>query len=480
MQSGPGSVPRTAAGLAELEARYLPFASAEAWRDCHVDEPRWTRYTRVLTRRIQAAGASAWPDTQDRLIRAAALDSTALDGLFPANSELTTRVLASSIAAPADAQPAGDDVADLIDVVAECHRRALVLASEAAASGRAVDPHLIAVLQDVITESQVSYTVSTDAGVEVEVELPRRQYKPVSNYLQLPDGELAVFAPASAVAGEMERLCAELGSASFAALHPLAQAAYAHYGLTAIHPFADGNGRLARTLASVFLFRSAGLPLVIFADQWPGYYQALHRATGARDFQPLVDLVSVTAMAAADLAAGLLARPSCAMAELLPARQVADGAAPREWTAMDAAARGLIDALAVELRDALVSPPTGVRLAMTATRSMPAGHVESAYRMVSSNVTGRHGVRVAARLHEAADSAPCADLEFVAMVSELPDDLLPVAIRETGTGEWLEFALDDAYPLVLEPTALRIRLWALRLLAEALAALASPSPAIPQ
>ena len=85
-----------------------------------------------------------------------------------------------------------------------------------------------------------------------------------------------------------------------------------HYALTAIHPFADGNGRLARVVASMFLIRSAGVPLLVFADQWPAYYQALgYHALGAAhrpaDRQLLADYVSTAALSAMDIAANLLA-----------------------------------------------------------------------------------------------------------------------------------------------------------------------------
>jgi len=59
-QSAIPVVPRTAAELAELEARYQPFLGAEAWAACHVDEPSWTRYRRALERRVAAAGDAAW------------------------------------------------------------------------------------------------------------------------------------------------------------------------------------------------------------------------------------------------------------------------------------------------------------------------------------------------------------------------------------------------------------------------------------
>ncbi len=461
--AGIAAVPSTQEELAALEASYQPFHGAAAWRRVRIDLPRWARYAHILARQVRAAGADAWLEVQDRLFRAAALESGALDGLFPANPELTTTVLSSSVSLPVD------DVAGPVELVAECHRRALVLASEVAADGRAVTENLIAVLQDVITESQATYTVTTDQGRNVEVELPRRQYKPVSNYLVLPHGRLAVFAPADRVAAEMRRLTSEVASADFAVLHPAVQAAYAHYALTAIHPFADGNGRLARVVASMFLIRSAGVPLLVFADQWPAYYQALgYHALGAAhrpaDRQLLADYVSTAAISAMDIASNLLA----AAAHGTHGGQVQKRRVGQQHgSTLDAAARALLDCLTIELRELLISPPPGFRLAVAETRTTPTGHTESAYRVICDPSTGRYGVRVA--VHDDRRAAqPTADLEFVAVASELPKDMLPVALREIRTSELLEVALADAHPLVLEPTALRIRLWAQRLLNEVL------------
>ena len=455
-------VPSTPEELAELEASYRPFRNAAAWRQVHIDEPRWARYAHTLAGRVRAVGETVWTETQDRLLRAAALESGALDGLFVTNPELTATVLTSSIRK----RVAVDDTSDATEMVAECHWRALVLAHEAAADGQAVDAHFMAVLQDVITEAQATYTVTTDQGINVEVELPRRQYKPVSNYLMLPEGGLAVFAPAGRVAAEMARLAAELASAEFQLLHPVIQAAYSHYALTAIHPFADGNGRLARTVASLFLMRSVGVPLLVFADQWPSYCQALRSATQDGDAQALVDYVGAVAIAAMDLASNLLAPLS---------RSVPKGVRPGfgrqrsgpSRTVFDDAARGLLDALSIELREMLVSPPRGVQIGIAQTRTAPTGHVETAYRTLADATTGRYGVRIAIRDDEG-QRPTGADLEFVALVSEVPRDLLPIALRETWSNELLEVALADAYPLVLEPTTLRIRLWVQRLLTDAL------------
>lgn len=495
-----GPVPRTAAELAQLEASYQPFHGARAWRGVHVDRPRWDRYAHVLADRIRSSGETRWTDIQDLLLRAAALDSTALDGLFPANPELTTLVLSGSVAQPSSTAEA----AEPIDLVAECHRRALVLAAEAAVAERGVDPNFIAVLQDVITEAQASYTVTTEGGENVEVELPRRQYKPVSNYLLLPGGQLAVFAPAAQVPAEMARLSNELASDHFATLHPAVQAAYAHYALTAIHPFADGNGRLARVIASIFLLRSVGVPLLVFADQWPGYYQALgYHSLGAAhrpaDRQLLADYLGAAAITAMDLASNLLSRPvrlplraSAPSVAWAAAGATAGAQAGPPRGALEAAALELLDTLCLEVRLALASPPPGVRIAIAATRALPPGHREPAYRPASSQGLGRCGVRIAIRAAAAPPASPdparsdpaspdpaspgpassepvAVDLEFVALVSEIADDMFPVALRETGSNELLEIALGDAYPLISESAGLRVALWAQRLLAQAMA-----------
>jgi hypothetical protein len=467
------SVPRTAEELAELEARYQPFDGAAAWSGVHVDAPRWDRFAHALHRQRAAATEAAWADAHDRLLRAAALDSAALDGLFPANTELTSMVLGAAVGAapPAD---------EAVEVVVECSRRALVLAGETAAAGRAVGPHLMAVLQDVITEAQASYTVTTGHGDLIEVDLPRRQYKPISNYLALPGGIVTAFTPASMVAAEMERLGGELESAAFAALHPVVQAAYAHYALGIIHPFADGNGRLARTVASIFLMRAAGVPLIVFAEQWPAYYQALRLATQEGDAQALADFVCVAAMSALDLAANLVARPTPGtlagdlLAGLAPGDDAVLASGDEAERVADEAASALIETLAIELREALYAPPRGVRIAITANRTTPAGHSEAAYRFARGQVVVRAAVRAAGPPGQSG-AARGADLEFVALVSRQDGDLLPVALRETGSGELLEVALDDAYPLVLEPAVLRIRLWAHRLAAEALSRLTPPA-----
>ncbi len=74
-------------------------------------------------------------------------------------------------------------------------------------------------------------------------------------------------------------------------LHPVELAAIAHAYLTAIHPFIDGNGRVARILMNLLLLRQ-GYPLaVIRKERRRAYYKALEEADKGRG-KPIVNLVA--------------------------------------------------------------------------------------------------------------------------------------------------------------------------------------------
>ena len=71
---------------------------------------------------------------------------------------------------------------------------------------------------------------------------------------------------------------------------PEVEAAWLHHRFTQIHPFQDGNGRVARALASLVLLRAGWFPLVVTRDERDEYIGALESADSG-DLAPLIDLV---------------------------------------------------------------------------------------------------------------------------------------------------------------------------------------------
>lgn len=145
------------------------------------------------------------------------------------------------------------------------------------------------------TEGQETYGVSTPQGIQQKHELPKGKYKTRPNHVLIRDGLYHAYCPPRETDSEMLRLVDELNSDAFQRAGGLGQASYAHWALTHIHPFADGNGRVARGLASFYLFRSYDIPLLIYADRKFPYFQALALADQG-DGSALADYITSRAV----------------------------------------------------------------------------------------------------------------------------------------------------------------------------------------
>lgn len=93
----------------------------------------------------------------------------------------------------------------------------------------------------------------------------------------------------SLIPREMAELCAWLRT-DRKALHPVEQAALAHQRFVFIHPFIDGNGRVARLLMNVILIQNGWLPVVIPPVRRAEYISLLEKAHG--NTQPFVDFIA--------------------------------------------------------------------------------------------------------------------------------------------------------------------------------------------
>jgi cell filamentation protein, protein adenylyltransferase len=104
-------------------------------------------------------------------------------------------------------------------------------------------------------------------------------------YSQLPRrvvGSPVIFPNAAKIPQLMEEFGAWLTAAPFS---PTA-AFEAHFRLTAIHPFGDGNGRTARLLMNLLLIRGGYPPIAVRPEDRKRYLDALERGSLAEDLMP--------------------------------------------------------------------------------------------------------------------------------------------------------------------------------------------------
>jgi hypothetical protein len=217
--------------------------------------------------------------------RAAAADTGAIEGLYNTDRGFTFTVAIESLAWEAIAAERGAD-SRLIKSQVEAYDYVLDFATRQ----RPIAEAWIRELHTILTQEQKTYRAWTESGFQ-NLRLEHGRYKSMPNHVFGAEGKWHSYAPVEETAHEMHRFCEELRLAEFQSADPISQASYAHYAFVCVHPFADGNGRVARALASVFTYRAARIPLLILADRKQEYFDVLAIADQGR-YRPFIDFTA--------------------------------------------------------------------------------------------------------------------------------------------------------------------------------------------
>lgn len=256
-----------------LDAAYKPFPIFEEWAArTSVDTVRWDRNKAAIENRPERSDA-ALRRAYEIVKRAAAIDTGAIEGLYDVDRGFTFTVAFETTAWEVEIARKGENVRPLFEAQLHAYDYVLDLATKAEPISEAA----IRKLHEVVCEAQETYRVTTAIGPQ-EQKLTKGRYKILPNHVLTRDGTTHSYAPVDVTPAEMARLVAEMRSEAFLAAHPVLQAAYAHYGLVVIHPFADGNGRVARALASAFTYRAISMPIMILSEHKEAYLDSLEAA----------------------------------------------------------------------------------------------------------------------------------------------------------------------------------------------------------
>lgn len=156
------------------------------------------------------------------------------------------------------------------------------------ASQRNLSNSYIKQLHQFLTRHQ-DYTEALDQFGNIgKVSLLRGDWKKQPNNPQR-NGEIFYYCPPEQVASEMDRLISLYLEYQTQKVNPDVLAAWLHHRFAQIHPFQDGNGRVARVLASLVFIRAKWFPLVITRDDRTVYISALEAADEG-NLHPLVNL----------------------------------------------------------------------------------------------------------------------------------------------------------------------------------------------
>lgn len=437
---------------------YEPFPDLTVWTGLPYDPTTYEQYAALLA----DARAKASPEARERAVRTAiryaGTDTGAIEGLYTTDRGFTRTVAIEAASWEAAAAERGPNAAQIIKDQIAAYEWVLDVVTE---KDGPVTEHLVRELHAMICRSQDTYVVQTAVGAQ-ERPLPKGEYKTnPNNPTSDATGLIHHYAPPDSVPAEMHRLVNSLSTDEYRKAHPVIQTAYLHYALVAIHPFADGNGRTTRALASVPLYRALSIPLVILRDERDAYLDALASAD-AGDRLPFVSFVAQRVVDTIDLVvftlrAGAAADQARSLERL---RQVVTSIGGRTHQELDAIANRLLDVAADELRQhvSTLALPTGVSVRVEA-RHHRMDNIDD-YRMPVENP---RIIEVTAR------SEPPATGEIDVIVSPYvaTRDGLP-ALLLASDGPEVTLALEDVEPVVRTVATIKLASFAERLVTKML------------
>lgn len=143
--------------------------------------------------------------------------------------------------------------------------------------GRPLTEQAIKNLNEVILVRPYWKEAITSDGKQTRREIKIGSYKQFPNSVRLANGELFEYASPVETPALMQELL-EWYRSEEGTLHPVTLAAMLHYKFVRIHPFDDGNGRIARMLMNYVLLRNDLPPVIIKSEEKQSYFRVLHIA----------------------------------------------------------------------------------------------------------------------------------------------------------------------------------------------------------
>jgi Fic family protein len=224
-------------------------------------------------------------EARQRSLRRHAIETGIIERLYDLDWGVTEALVAEGITAEVAAREGGvsDDALRLI----RDQLHALEYLTEAVREGRELSVFFVRELHQLITRHQPTYEARDALGNLVHVPLPHGDWKSQPNHVRRLDGSLLEYTPPEHVPAQMEQLVEQY--AQTASAHPIVRAAWLHHRFICIHPFADGNGRVARALTLLALLQARYAPLVVDRRNRGDYVRAIDDANGG-DLRPLIRL----------------------------------------------------------------------------------------------------------------------------------------------------------------------------------------------
>lgn len=230
-------------------------------------------------KKIGLEGDGAFIEFSKKLQREWAIETGIIERLYTWDRGVTEILIEQGIEASIISHKGGlprDEAEDIRSVIND-HLGIVEGLFDYIKSDEPLSEHFIRGLQARFCAHQEYTEAVTPAGGLVRVELKKGEYKALPNNPRRQDGTVHLYCPPELTKEEMESLVA-MYRASMTRYPPEVRAAWLHHRFTQIHPFQDGNGRVARALATLVFLKAGLFPLVVRESDRQEYIGALEKA----------------------------------------------------------------------------------------------------------------------------------------------------------------------------------------------------------
>jgi Fic family protein len=240
--------------------------------------------------RARLKGTSQLSDFTERLSREWAIETGVIENLYEIERGVTQTLIERGFQAELLSHGSTNRPREYVLQLLRDQKEVLDGVFDFVSSKRAISTSYIKELHAALLRSQDT-TEGVDAqGRFVEIPLIKGDWKTQANY-PVRDGVTYAYCSPEHVAAEMDRLVAIHAEHIKKNVPSEVQAAWLHHRFTQIHPFQDGNGRVARAIASLVLVKDGLFPLVVTRDDKPAYLDALEAADNG-NLKPLIDMIA--------------------------------------------------------------------------------------------------------------------------------------------------------------------------------------------
>ncbi len=267
---------------------WKPVAFTEEWERCSTVRldailPSWTRKRQTLRE-----DSREYKVFMERLKRQHAIETGIVEKLYDLSEGVTETFIkegfVESYLQHGDTNiPPGQLMAYLQD-----NFDAIDFVFDVVKNDRPITISFIKELHQLITKHQHTAEGRDQFGTRLQIPLLKGAFKERENNPTRADGTRFIYCPPVHVASEMDSLVEILDDLEKHQVKPLLIATWLHHAFVQIHPFQDGNGRLARLLASLVLVKNGLFPLTVKRHDKKRYIDALELADQNQP-QELVD-----------------------------------------------------------------------------------------------------------------------------------------------------------------------------------------------